>query len=124
LKIQPEFGRIAEIAAQPQRCIRGNSAPALQDRLKTGSRHAQRERQPISGKLQRRYKFPVNISPGVISGRRSERLSCLRVVIDDFDLMRISFLPYKTDSVLIVDANTVLSFPIARRSKTIVSRAA
>ncbi len=53
-------------------------------------------------------------SPGVIGGS-SAALPALSVIVDDFDVMRVSVLPFETDSVLIIDADTELALPIARK---------
>jgi len=43
------------------------------------------------------------------------------MVVDYFDLGRVSILPYETDSILVVDSNAVLSESVALQSFQIVA---
>ena len=44
------------------------------------------------------------------------------VAIDDFDIVRIAFLPEKADAPLLVDSYAVLTFPITGEAFQMVAR--
>lgn len=46
---------------------------------------------------------------------------CRLVIIGDFDFVGISCLPTKTNSILIVDTDTMLTLPIASKSLQTIS---
>jgi hypothetical protein len=45
-------------------------------------------------------------------GHSKNFLNAVLVVVSDFDFIGIMSTPHKTDSILIVDSNTVLSLPV------------
>ena len=55
-----------------------------------------------------------SISPGWVGGRfrGSRRPTTSLVIVCDFDLIGIAFLPCKTNSVLLINSDTVLILPI------------
>jgi hypothetical protein len=64
-----------------------------------------------------------SISPGWVGGRfrGSRRLTTSLVVICDFDLVGMAFLPCKTNSVLLINPDTVLIFSVAFKALQMVS---
>jgi hypothetical protein len=65
-----------------------------------------------------------NISPGCVGGRcfGKRRLTSRLVVIDNFDLVGMIVLPFKTDPELLVDPDAVLIFPVAPKAFQTIGR--
>jgi hypothetical protein len=65
-----------------------------------------------------------NISPGCVGGRcfGKRRLTSWLVVIDDFDLVGMTVLPFETDPELLVDPDAVLIFPVAAKAFQTIRR--
>ena len=64
LHVQPELGRRAEIAPQPQGRVAGDRAPLTDNGLHARDRHADILREPVGGQSQRLHKF----FPQLLSG--------------------------------------------------------
>jgi hypothetical protein len=56
-----------------------------------------------------------------LSFSRPERPDRLSMVVDYLNVCRVSPMPYKTDSILLVDSNAVLSETVALQSLKIVA---
>jgi hypothetical protein len=112
LKVEPELGGSAESACQAQGSIGGNAALALHDRVDAVGRNAQSASQGILADPQRLEELFQQDLAGVDGRKVSCHITPL-VVVNNFDVEGVSFLPEKAETIPIVNANAVLTFTVS-----------
>src|SRR5260370_8928431 len=92
LQVQPECRRSLEVAGKPQRCIRCNPSPLMENIRDPRHRHAEAESHPIHAEAQRLNDFLAQDLPRMdwlyFSGQ-----DCLLAVIRNLDLAGPALLP-------------------------------
>ena len=98
---------------QPQRRIRRHPALTVNDLVDAPGRNGQRLRQSVLADPERPQELFLQDLPGeTADSLRPRPLADGLVVVDDLDILCVTFLPAKAHPPLIVDANTVLSCSI------------
>jgi hypothetical protein len=122
LKIQPKLGLDPKIALQPERCISGYASFAVDNLTYSIRRYGKIPRQLVYADV---HWFHEILSQDFTRRNRIKKIFvahyCTSMIVDDFDVEGVALMPFKTDSPLLVDADCILSFPVASESVKHVS---
>jgi len=116
LKVLPQLCRRAEISRQAQRHLGSDCSPPADDLIDCRSRHAKILRDPLGAQFQRLHEvMQQNIArmywPKPLVCHRQFPWHAL-VIIHDFHVKGVAFLPLEADSPLLVDPDAVLTLTI------------
>ena len=110
LQPKPELGRHAEVVSEAKRRISSDAPLAVYDLVDSSRRYPDVQRESVLADTPGLEEFFEQDFPWM--HRRYSVLvhrHLLLVIINDLDVVRVMFLPLKADSILIIDANTVLT---------------
>ena len=111
LQVEPVVGAETEIACQTQRGVRRHGSPALHDLAQAVRGYPERTCQLVAAHPKRIEQIVLQDPAGVrrhpVSGFAGH--ASLLMVAGDLDIVGIAVAPHKADSVLVVDADSMLS---------------
>ena len=121
LAVEPEFRAVAEIGGKTHRRISGNAALSGNDALNPTLGHAGAQRQARLAQAHGLQKFLIQ-DFARMNGRHAVMHHGLLMVVNDFNTVGVALTPGKADAPLAVDADAVLTGPVAFQGLQAISR--
>jgi hypothetical protein len=126
LQVQPEFWRRVEVTRQTKGRIGRDTAPSVDDLGHASGGHTKLQGQPVDTHPERlekifSYRFARMRKRNSLAFLSAHGLSFL-VVVSDLNVKRVTLFPSKTDPILIVDSDAVLSGTITLQHLEAVRR--
>ena len=120
LQSQPELRRHLKIPCQSQCCVSGNGTFSMDNLVDTTRRNMDIFGQPVLADFFRLQKLFHEDFSRVEREHFLFTHGHLLMVIDDFNVISVFFLPYETNTPLIIYSDAVLAFPLPLQAFKII----